>query len=335
MKMKFYEKIHGCLLGGAIGNVMGNPVENWHFKEIQKKYGQITSLIKPEAIDIEDDNKFVLWLCKAYIEKQGRTTPEDLAKVWLEEMDPIEMKWVRNVYELLYRGYSPRLTGFMNINHGAAIMCVAPIGIYNAGDPDSAYIDALDLGYMQQPEQDTTCSAVMAACYANAMEPEATVETVIETALAKAPKVPYHAFNTKGRINNIYDSIKKGIDVSQKYTGKSFYEELYKSCLMWDAWDPMEVLTLTLAILKASRGNIRDAIILGTNIGRDADTIANLAGGLAGALYGFEQIPGGWINRISKGSLTKFEDTAKKMYELVVTKFKESTKRIKSFEKIY
>ena len=96
----FYEKIYGCLLSGAIGNAMGNPVENWHYKEIKEKYGKITSLIKPEAMDIEDDIKFVLWLCKTYRKKKGRITPEDWAKVWLEEMDPIEMKWVGPWYVL-------------------------------------------------------------------------------------------------------------------------------------------------------------------------------------------------------------------------------------------
>ena len=332
--MNLYEKVYGCLLAGAIGNAMGHPVENWHYKDIKEKHEKITFLIKPEAIDIEDDNKFILWLCKAYNDKQGRITPEDLAEVWLKEMDPIEMKWVRNIYELLYRGYSPRITGVMNINHGAAIMCVAPIGIYNAGDPDSAYIDALDLGYMQQPEQDTTCSAVMAACYASAMEPEATVETVIETALSKAPKISYHAFDTKCRTNNIYDSIKKGIEISGKYKDESLYEKLYENCLMWDDWDPMEVLTLTLAVLNSSRGDIREAVILGTNIGRDADTIANLAGGLAGALSGGSQIPDEWIKQVPRNSATKIAEVSEKMCDLVLAKFKDSIKRARLFEKI-
>lgn len=330
--MTLYEKVYGCLLAGAIGNVMGHPVENQHFKEIKEKHGKITSLIEPGAIDTEDDIKFVLWLCKTYIKKGGRITPEDWAKTWLEEMDPIEMLWVRNVYELLYRGYSPRITGSMNINHGAAIMCVAPIGIYNAGEPDNAYIDALDLGYMQQPEQDTTCSAVMAACFAKAMEADAMVDDVIETALSKAPKVPYHAFDTRGRPNNIYDAIKKGIDISKKYTGESLYEELYKNCLMWEAWDPMEVLTLTLAVFNASKGDIRETIILGANIGRDADTIANLAGGLTGAINGYKKIPEEWIKQISSGSLTRLIEISKDMHGLLINKFKKSIEQVRLFE---
>lgn len=330
--MGLYEKIHGCLGAGAIGNAMGHPVENWHYEEIKKKYGTIESLLEPESINIEDDYKFVLWLCRAYSKKGGRITPEDWAQTWLEEMDPVEMKWVRNVYELLYRGYSPRLTGFMNINHGAAIMCVAPIGIYNAGDVDNAYIDALDLGYMQQPEQDTTCSAVMASCFATALKPDATIDDVISVALSKAPKSPYHAFVTKG-VNSVYDFVNKAVDISRGADSEDrLFERLYESCLMWDTWDPMEVLALTLAVLTASGGNVRKAIVLGTNIGRDSDTIANLAGGLAGAIAGFDQIPREWLDQLPDDSLSEFTKVSQGMFDLVRDKFREMQQRIELFD---
>lgn len=44
--------------------------------------------------------------------------------------------------------------------------------------------------------------------------------------------------------------------------------------------------------------NFREAIIGPVNHGGDADTIAALTGGIAGAYYGVDGIPGGWINTL-------------------------------------
>ena len=49
-------------------------------------------------------------------------------------------------------------------------------------------------------------------------------------------------------------------------------------------------------------GNFRDAVLEAVNDGGDADTIAALTGGLAGAYYGIDGIPEGWISKL-KGSV--------------------------------
>lgn len=44
--------------------------------------------------------------------------------------------------------------------------------------------------------------------------------------------------------------------------------------------------------------NYRDAVLKAVNLGEDTDTIAAVAGGLAGALYGHESIPTEWRNTL-------------------------------------
>lgn len=46
--------------------------------------------------------------------------------------------------------------------------------------------------------------------------------------------------------------------------------------------------------------NYRDCMIKAVNLGDDTDTVAAIAGGLAGIIYGYEQIPNEWINDIYK-----------------------------------
>ena len=48
-------------------------------------------------------------------------------------------------------------------------------------------------------------------------------------------------------------------------------------------------------------GNFRDAVLLAANLGDDADSVAAVAGQLAGALYGAEAIPAEWRKRVAWG----------------------------------
>ena len=47
--------------------------------------------------------------------------------------------------------------------------------------------------------------------------------------------------------------------------------------------------------------NYRDAVLKAVNLGEDTDTIAAITGGLAGAIYGYENIPKEWLNELLKG----------------------------------
>ena len=63
--------------------------------------------------------------------------------------------------------------------------------------------------------------------------------------------------------------------------------------------------TLEAAIWSVARtGNFRNAVLLAANLADDADTVAAVAGQLAGALYGLGGIPDAWLERVAwKGRL--------------------------------
>jgi poly(ADP-ribose) glycohydrolase ARH3 len=44
--------------------------------------------------------------------------------------------------------------------------------------------------------------------------------------------------------------------------------------------------------------SFRDAVVLAVNLGGDTDTIGAMAGAMAGAYYGYAQIPEGWCNSL-------------------------------------
>ena len=58
--------------------------------------------------------------------------------------------------------------------------------------------------------------------------------------------------------------------------------------------------TLESALWSVARtGNFRNAVLLAADLADDADTVAAVAGQLAGALYGLDGIPDTWLERIA------------------------------------
>jgi hypothetical protein len=39
------DAVYGCLIGGAIGDALGAPVEGWNYWEVREKYGRLAELI--------------------------------------------------------------------------------------------------------------------------------------------------------------------------------------------------------------------------------------------------------------------------------------------------
>ena len=46
--------------------------------------------------------------------------------------------------------------------------------------------------------------------------------------------------------------------------------------------------------------NYKDCVLKAVNLGGDTDTIAAVSGGLAGIIYGYEDIPIKWINDLQR-----------------------------------
>ena len=40
-----FDKIHAAMLGGAIGDALGAPVEGWHYERIIETYGVVDTML--------------------------------------------------------------------------------------------------------------------------------------------------------------------------------------------------------------------------------------------------------------------------------------------------
>jgi ADP-ribosylglycohydrolase len=337
-----FKKVLGCLAIGAIGDNLGRPVEGWHYKNIIEKYGCLedpwASLSGGDTgFDVgTDDTALGQILCHCYIDKARPLLVEDYAEYWLKEMNPLKFFFcLRNTYELLKMGYSPRLSGVLNIVTGSGLMAINPVGIFHAGNPEQAYVEGVNLASIVQRDLDMFIPGVIAAAIAEAFRPGATCDSVIEVAIRVAPSKPIVTFDER-KPNNLKDTLIQAVEVASKYDDVfSAREGLYEKCLQYAAIDPQEVFALTFGIFKASRGDTRLAVVGGANTGRDADTLGSLNGQLCGALNGIDSAPVEWVQGIKRSSgWEKFYNTAVEMTKLVVEKHKKDQQRVSGIEQL-
>lgn len=321
---QLHDKLKGALLAGAIGNAMGSPVECRMFWDIDQQYpGGVQTILDPRRLESEDDNQMAMLLVETYLERDGLPVmARDFGHTWFERLnrDNFFPLCMGHTYDLIRAGQDPRITGHWNVVTGSTVMCMEPVGIYNLADPIWAAQDATAISYMYQRGLDVTAAAMLAATVANALRADATVESVLQAALDVAPRTPLRTFDARP-FHSAYDYICTCLDVANKYTDVlSARKELYERCLLYHMIDPLELWGLALAMFKIARGDVRQAAIGGTNIGRDSDTIAGRAAMLSGALKGAGGVPQEWIAMFSPASIERIDRNAARLVELLSVK---------------
>ena len=334
-KNKLLDKTFACLAAGAVGDAMGAPVEGWHYTAIREKYGVVDDLIPDFAVSLPgrkkvsyqctDDTVLRNLIVKAIVKRKGRITAYDLAETWLAEMDPAKTNYLDMVaFMKLASGFPPREVGEGLPVCISATLGIAPIGIVNACDPQSAALDAFDVASLSQWREGKETAMAIAAGVAEAFRPDATVESIIEASKKySSPMVAAH--------------IDKAIQIARKYKDPlDVIPEYYEKALVPDGWEKLvraivdlkalgfddkfsvschalEAVPVALGMFYLSGGNALKAMIGSVNYGRDCDGIAGFAGCLAGALNGSKEIPEEMVNKVNKANNFDLKEIAQQM----------------------
>jgi hypothetical protein len=188
------------------------------------------------------------------------------------------------------------------------------MGIIHAGDPAAA----AESGY------------AMSVAVATALTPGATMDDVIENVLEYAWALGYHEGEFKGRLERLLEIAQNCDTPFDLY--EPFYNEFLVTFPPWEAVWTMEMIPAAIAICAIAGQDTKQAIIGATNLGRDADTIAGIAGELVGALYGIDALPAPWVEKILKLNPTpNMEQMAKNLTNLVIEKHQSQLNRSKKF----
>jgi ADP-ribosylglycohydrolase len=326
-------KILGCLYGGAAGDAIGAPAE-WHYPdEIRERYGAITDLVDPwegpSAIGkgngrFTDDTHMVRLLGQIYGEVGGHLDAFAFAerivpliadeKRWVaergQEMFLIDRlfypeKWL--LMRLRLANADPRTGGIGNMVNCGAAMYAAPVGIVNAGDPEGAYREAIDIFSAHQTSYGLEAAGVMAACVAEALRPAATVESIVAVALGLAKEGTHRALSAvvdRARtLRTWQDAILPLREAIRPFDGSA--EIGTDRGNRTDDWTPsrlksIEEVPIALGFLIVTGGDLEQSIFGGANYGRDCDSIAGMAGAIAGAMHGVGAVRPAWIDAIDR-----------------------------------
>ncbi len=339
-----FKKIYGALIGSAIGDAMGGPVEFWDYRKIKKVYGKVDSLMPydfepgvhgpwaKKAGSYTDDTRMSKIFCTAILNKKGVPTDKDLAKTIIDYYHSAEEGLPKQFIEEYYLKaiYRDQKCVFGGQPTNGAIMGIAPFGVINACDPQKALADVFSTlftteGYARY------ATAIAAAMIASAMKPDATVDSIVNDGL---DAVKFHKSQVEGhrwQTNQLYDGvglkneklIKQSVALAKKHGDPySMREELLKSILQQFGADASETLAIAIAMFYAAQGDYVETVKGAVNCGRDNDSSASVAGAIAGAFCGLDKIPPAWIKLVEAVNPTPtFRQIAKSMEDIIITRY--------------
>jgi ADP-ribosylglycohydrolase len=363
------DKAVGCLVGAGVGDALGGATEGWTPEQIKERWGgYVTGIVSPYYEDwrnarpiapyhkadghITDDTLMTQALVEVYAERcdhlDAFAIAEDLvprligAKRWVPELEAealllqrifLAEKWL--VARLHYGHVDPREAGVGNIVNCGAAMYVAPVGIVNAGAPESAYAEAIEISAPHQSSYGREAAGVFAAAVATAMSPGATAVDVLDTCRRHAHD------GTRAAIEAVVDAASGQRDCSTALASLRAavapYDTVgpdYRMPAM-DARRPsrtksIEELPIALGLVLVADGGYTDAVLGAVNYGRDADSIATMAGAVCGALGGLAVVPSHWHEQVVTASKTELEPSGRLIAEVAAKVFDQDAERARA-----
>lgn len=314
--VSLYDKVYGCLAASRVGSAMGAAVEGWSPERIKEVHGYVDRLLPykhytQRGIDwerlpgtTEDGIERQKLMTQAVIDKQDRITAEDLYKTVVEVTDLDKMWYMTQpedlrVIKLMKCGVpgieAGRLSGWHDLNFNRATQ---PIGLINACDPDGAVRDVLDIGRLFYAPTDRALiwAGIYDAAIAEACVPDATVDSVVEAALRYAEN------------DWMRREIERALEIARQFDDPmAMRDEFYKHYngigIPYAAAHANETVCKGLAVFLNVKGDAKEAVLVGTNFGRDTDCLAATAGGLAGAFSGIGALPEEWVRQVDEATM--------------------------------
>jgi ADP-ribosylglycohydrolase len=362
----------GALVGAAVGDALGGATEGYTPEQIRERHGGWVTGIVPPWYDnwrearpiapyhkgdghVTDDTLMTRALVDVYAQRRGHldayAIASDLVPLmvsdvrWVPELERetlllhrvfLAEKWL--VARLQYGHVDPREAGVGNIVNCGAAMYVAPVGIANAGDPAGAYAEAIDIAGAHQSSYGREAAGVHAAAVAAAMAPGATPGSVVEACLAVAhdgTRAAIEAVCDRARAHHDWTAALADLrDAVAPYdTVGPDYRNPHPDARRPSRTRSIEELPVALGLLLVSGGDFEAAVLGAVNYGRDADSIATMAGAICGALGGLSAVPDTWHQQVATASRLDLAAPGRVMAEVAREIFRADADRARETER--
>ncbi|GGR71876.1 hypothetical protein GCM10010269_08540 [Streptomyces humidus] len=367
------ERITGALVGAAVGDALGGPVEGYSPEQILQRHGgRVHGVVGPWNGEewrtarpiapyhkgdghVTDDTLMTHALIRVYAVVRDHLDAYAIAEHlvtdlmttprWIPELEAetlplhrifLAEKWL--VARVHYGHADPREAGVGNIVNCGAAMYMAPVGLVNAADPARAYTEALDVAGAHQSSYGREAAGVFAAAVAAACAPRATPESVVASCLSLAKD------GTRAAIEAVCETAARHTDF------ESALVPLREAVAPFDTVGPdyrrpslaarrpsrvhaIEELPVALGMLLVAGGDYRQAVLGSVNYGRDCDSIATMAGALAGALG--SPVPDDWSKQVAEASRLDLRQPAATLLEVAREIFARDVRRRRAHEQAF
>ncbi|MFE1026152.1 ADP-ribosylglycohydrolase family protein [Streptomyces sp. NPDC058818] len=334
------ERITGALVGAAVGDALGGPVEGYSPEQILERHGgRVHGVVGPWNGDawrtarpiapyhkgdghVTDDTLMTHALVRVYGTVRDHLDAYSVAEHlvpdlmtnprWIPELEaealPLQRvflaeKWL--AARIHYGHVDPREAGTGNIVNCGAAMYMAPVGLVNAAHPAGAYAEALDVAGAHQSSYGREAAGVLAAAVAAACAPGATPDSVVSACLSLAKDGTRAAIEAVCEVASRYSDFESALAplreaVAPYDTVGPDYRAPSLAARRPSRVHAIEELPVALGMLLVSGGDYRHAVLGAVNYGRDCDSIATMAGALAGALG--SPVPEDWAKTVAEAS---------------------------------
>ncbi|MFD4505188.1 ADP-ribosylglycohydrolase family protein [Streptomyces sp. NPDC058457] len=334
------DRITGALVGAAVGDALGGPVEGYSPDQILERHGgRVHGIVGPWNGDewrtarpiapyhkgdghVTDDTLMTHALVRVYDRVRDHLDAYAIADHlvpdlmtnprWIPELETetiplhrifLAEKWLAT--RLHYGHADPREAGVGNIVNCGAAMYMAPVGLVNAAHPRAAYAEALDVAGAHQSSYGREAAGVFAAAVAAATAPGATPDSVVGVCLSMAKDGTREAIErvceTAARYSDFESALTPLRDAIAPYdTVGPDYRSPSLGARRPSRLHAIEELPVALGMLLVADGDYRQAVLGSVNYGRDCDSIATMAGAIAGALG--SPVPEDWSKRVAEAS---------------------------------
>ncbi len=289
------EKFVGCMLGTAVGDALGMPVEGWSASSIEIRLGEVRDMMEARlgAGTYTDDTQMMIAMGESLIRNKG-FDGEDMARSFLDNYSPDRGYGAGTVQalRLLERGYSwdeagQKVFGAGSFGNGSA-MRVAPIG--------ALYYDDPKLLRRVCYESSMITHAHPLGCEGAALQAKA-------VALAVATD-PEKELNARAFIHELIHFLSPAGNVLGKKLEKvkmllerSPEKKKIIDLLGNDSRIFASLPTAIYAFLSHYE-DFEEALIFAVGLGGDTDTIGAMTGAISGGYHGRRGIPPRWLARL-------------------------------------
>ncbi|MEM3341538.1 MAG: ADP-ribosylglycohydrolase family protein [Thermoplasmata archaeon] len=286
----------GCLLGLAVGDALGAPLEFLTESQIKQRYGFVKSMIGGGWLDLKpgqftDDTEMALAIVKSVIEMR-RIEPNDIARKFLDWYlkDPKDIgNTTRFALHKLSEGARWDQAGdatYAMFKERAAsngsLMRTAPVTLADAGNPERMKKDSAAVSRITHAHP---------RCIASCVAYNLLLDVVIRGI-------------QKDELEVWLQAISKEIEGIDEPTAEVLrgIGSLNEDKLAFTGYVLHTLQSSIYSFLRTS--SFSECLLWIVNKGGDADTNGAVAGALAGSYYGMEAIPAEWIKALDVNPAT-------------------------------